>query len=274
MARIRTIKPSFFTSLTIADLSLSARLTFIGLWTHADDDGRCAWDPRLIKAAVWPLDDRSLSDVTEDVHSLTEASLITHYVVSDRSFLAINGWREHQVVNRRTPSRLPAPESGQICPVTCGNTPSRRTHGGLTEDSRQEGKGMEGNREGKTASSNGSAVGPAHNPTAELFADFWAVYPRKEGKRKAESAYAAALRRATPEQIRNGAIRYREDPNREPSFTAHASTWLARDGWDDAPLPSRNGRPVDRQADILRAEMERARAADVGALDLYPQIGA
>jgi len=39
MARIRTIKPSFFTSLTIADLGLAERLTFIGLWTHVDDEG-------------------------------------------------------------------------------------------------------------------------------------------------------------------------------------------------------------------------------------------
>lgn len=273
MARIRTIKPSFFTSLTIADLSLTARLTFIGLWTHVDDDGRCTWDPRLIKAAIWPLDDRPLSAITQDVQSLTESSLITHYVVSERSFLAVNGWREHQRINRRTPSTLPGPESGRICPVTCGNEPSLRTHGGLTEGSLGEGKGREGNREGRTTSSNGSAVGPATDLAAEDFADFWDAYPRKEGKIKAESAFRSALRRASAEQIIDGARRYRDDPNREQAYTAHATTWLNRGGWDDAPLPSRGGRPVDRQADILRAEMDRARQAD-GALDLYPQIGA
>jgi hypothetical protein len=34
MARIRSIKPEFFTSISIADLSRDARLMFIGMWTH------------------------------------------------------------------------------------------------------------------------------------------------------------------------------------------------------------------------------------------------
>jgi hypothetical protein len=33
MARIRSIKPEFFTSLTIGSLSERARLAFIGIWT-------------------------------------------------------------------------------------------------------------------------------------------------------------------------------------------------------------------------------------------------
>src|SRR5699024_3247957 len=82
MARIRTIKPTFFTSLTIANLTLEQRLTFIGLWTHVDDEGRCIYDPRLIKAALWPLDSRTAEDVDGDIRALTESSLITHYTLS------------------------------------------------------------------------------------------------------------------------------------------------------------------------------------------------
>ena len=66
MARIRSIKPEFFTSLTIADLTVEQRLTFIGLWTHVDDEGRCVDDSRLIKAAIWPLDDRTAA-VGQDI---------------------------------------------------------------------------------------------------------------------------------------------------------------------------------------------------------------
>src|SRR5690348_14073734 len=96
MARIRTIKPTFFTSLTVAGLTVEQRLTFIGLWTHVDDEGRCTYDPRLIKAALWPLDDRTSKDVESDIRALTEHSLITHYVVGERSYLEVNGWAEHQ----------------------------------------------------------------------------------------------------------------------------------------------------------------------------------
>ena len=152
MARIRTIKPEFFTSLTIADLPLTARLTFVGLWTHADDAGRCIDDPRLIKAALWPLDDRTAADIETDLKLLSESSLITRYILNRKRYLAVTNWDEHQRINRPTASKLPAPEEGEPLPpepVTRDNSDSLNTHAQLSEDSPQERKGKEGNREGK-----------------------------------------------------------------------------------------------------------------------------
>lgn len=149
MARIRTIKPEFFTSLTIADLTPEQRLTFIGLWTHVDDEGRCVDDPRLIKAAVWPLDDRTAADIEIDLKALSESSLITRYVLNRKRYLAVTGWSEHQRINRPTPSKLPAPEQGEPptpTPPTRENGDSLNTHAQLTEDSPQE-RNREGNRE-------------------------------------------------------------------------------------------------------------------------------
>jgi hypothetical protein len=110
MARIRTIKPEFFTSLTVAGLSLTARLTFVGLWTHCDDEGRCVDDSRLVKAALWPLDDRVSKDVEQDLVDLAEASLIRRYEVDGKRYLCIANWEEHQRINRPAPSKLPGPE--------------------------------------------------------------------------------------------------------------------------------------------------------------------
>ncbi|MFF5670298.1 hypothetical protein ACFY8S_09200 [Streptomyces hygroscopicus] len=118
MARIRTIKPEFFTSLTIADLPLTARLTFIGLWTHVDDDGRCVDEPRLVRAAVWPLDDRTAADVENDLRALHDASLIVRYEHAGRRYLAVRSWREHQRIDKPKPSKLPAPETGSPTPPT------------------------------------------------------------------------------------------------------------------------------------------------------------
>jgi len=75
------------------------------------------------------------------------------------------------------------------------------------------------------------------------FATFWDAYPRKVGKRKAQQAFKAALTRASAYLIIGGALQYRDDPNREPSFTAHPTTWLNRDGWNDDPLPPREQPP-------------------------------
>ncbi|MFI1525449.1 hypothetical protein [Streptomyces griseus] len=139
MARIRTIKPDFFTSLTIADLTPEQRLTFIGLWTHVDDEGRCVDDPRLIKAAVWPLDDRNSVDIEIDLKALSESSLILRYTLNRKRYLAITNWFEHQRINRPTASKLPAPEDGDPTPPSPtpsrGSRDSRSSHGGSSEGS-------------------------------------------------------------------------------------------------------------------------------------------
>lgn len=171
MARIRTIKPSFFTSLTIADLSLSQRLTFIGLWTHVDDEGRCIYDPRLIRAALWPLEDRTLADIESDVRALTEASLIRHYTVGERAYLVVNGWSEHQKINRPRPSVIPGPDEGETVPLSSPKCDSVSNHGGITEGSLWERKGREGNKEGIPPTA--GAVAPRTGGNTQLIIGEW-----------------------------------------------------------------------------------------------------
>ena len=68
------------------------------------------------------------------------------------------------------------------------------------------------------------------------FPAFWAAYPRKVGKRTAEQAWRAALKRATPGQIVAGLDRMLPDFRaRPPDKIPHAATWLNRDGWLDEP---------------------------------------
>jgi hypothetical protein len=55
--RIRTIKPEFWTSADINSVSPLAQLLAVGLLNYADDDGYFDPNPRLIKAAIFPLRD-------------------------------------------------------------------------------------------------------------------------------------------------------------------------------------------------------------------------
>ncbi len=109
MARIRSIKPEFFTSLSIADLSVPARLHFIGLWTHVDDDGRALDDARLLKAAIWPLDDSMTNVKVAKLQDELEAhGRIIRYEADGRRCIQIVGWH-HQKIDRKRDSSLPAP---------------------------------------------------------------------------------------------------------------------------------------------------------------------
>jgi len=138
LPRIRTIKPSFFQSDDVSALPLRARLTWIGLWTQCDDQGRTKDHARLIKAAIWPLDAQvSLADIEEDLNTLDSQGRIVRYEVNGQRYLEITNWSEHQKINRATESRIPPPGAG----ITAGSV---NGHVQRTDDSPGEGKGREG----------------------------------------------------------------------------------------------------------------------------------
>jgi hypothetical protein len=267
MARIRTIKPEFFTSLSIADLPLTARLTFIGVWTHVDDEGRCVDDARLIKAAVWPLDDRTSADVEDDLRRLSESSLIIRYKVGERSFLEVSSWGEHQRINRPTPSKHPdVSQASEIFgipvtvhvpkPVTSSDEDSNTDQVSLTDDSvsthgdltggKEQGTGnREQGKEGTSASPPSDSK-PKRTPEPGSDADpdwlkFWETYPLKKSKDGARKSWASALKKAAAADIIAGAERYRDDAGRKPEYTKHPTTWLNQGCWTDEPTPQPRG---------------------------------
>lgn len=136
MPRIRTIKPSFFTSTTVAELPIEARLTFIGLWTYVDDDGRAVDDPRLVKAAIWPLDDRrNATAIEKDLAVLAKRGFIERYTHDSHRYLRVRAWRDHQRINRPQPSRLPrSPEETASETHDTADENSVTTHAPFTDD--------------------------------------------------------------------------------------------------------------------------------------------
>ena len=73
MARIRTIKPEFWTDKKIIRLSRDARLFFIGLWNFADDNGVLEADPLQLKAWIFPVDpDIGIEEIEKLINALNE----------------------------------------------------------------------------------------------------------------------------------------------------------------------------------------------------------
>lgn len=111
MGRIRTLKPEFFRSRSLARVSIPARLTFQGLWCEADDFGRGVADPRLVKGAVWPLDDEmTWGEVAKHLDELETTGHISLYEIDGEQFYVIVSWEEHQAAAyRRGKPQFPAP---------------------------------------------------------------------------------------------------------------------------------------------------------------------
>ena len=108
MARIRTIKPEFWTSAQVLECSPTARLLFIGLWNFADDCGRHVDNSKQIKAEIFPADDLLSEDVRRMLDELEQNRLIRRYVVDGQELFEITGWR-HQRIDKPQPPKFPGP---------------------------------------------------------------------------------------------------------------------------------------------------------------------
>jgi hypothetical protein len=149
--RIRTIKPEIWESEKVGKLSLLSRLNFIGLISSADDYGRGRASPVFIKSHLHPYaNDIDIEKIKLSLDELSSSGLVKFYQVNDCSYYELPGWKEHQVINRKSKS------SPHPMPLT---DDSLNTHVTLTEHSVMEGKGREGNgreRNGKIIDSKGN----------------------------------------------------------------------------------------------------------------------
>lgn len=106
MARIRTIKPTFWTDEDMAEISEAACLLAIGLLNYADDEGYFNANPKLIKAAVFPIRETSGS-IPVLLQELSNCGYISLFSAQDgKRYGLINNFTKHQVVNKKTPSKI------------------------------------------------------------------------------------------------------------------------------------------------------------------------
>lgn len=94
MAKIRGIKPEFWTDDAIVELSRDARLLFIGLWNYACDNGHLADKPRQIKMRIFPADD----DV--NVEALLQELVALDRISRVDGTITIHRFAEHQKPHR------------------------------------------------------------------------------------------------------------------------------------------------------------------------------
>jgi len=152
MARIRTVKPEFFTSESVISVSPLARLLFIGLWCEADREGLLKWKPKTLKIRYLPTDK---VDIKKLCSELEEEEMILTYTVDGVDYCEIPGFKSHQVINNRE---------------TASTLPPRDFDASTTRESgRKEGK--EG-KEGK-----GKEVSALQEVITDGFNHWWDLYP-------------------------------------------------------------------------------------------------
>jgi hypothetical protein len=145
MARIRTIKPEFWTSEQVAECSPNARLLFIGIWSFCDDNGIHPASVKRLKMEVFPSDVITDAEIQTMINELLRVGLLHHYTVKNQWFWHVTGWAKHQKIDKPTyrhplPNQADFADGSASTPGTFGEaSPSAPLRNGM------ESNGMESN---------------------------------------------------------------------------------------------------------------------------------
>lgn len=114
MARIRSIKPELPQSESMGNVSRDARLTFIQLFTLADDEGRLRGNSRMLASLLFPYDDgedgrprTTGKDVEAWMVELEREGCIVRYQIDGAAYVQIANWLIHQKIDKPSKSKIP-----------------------------------------------------------------------------------------------------------------------------------------------------------------------
>lgn len=216
MARIRTIKPEFFTNSKIMRITPLARLFYVSLWCEADRLGRLKWDADSFKARYLPSDKANADELGT---ILADAKLIRFYTADGKLYADIPGFTEHQVINNREADSKIPPYTDHAC-VT---RESGDTHAACGKEGR---KGREGT----------TPIVPKGTTNApEGFIKFWEAFPNKTGKDAALKAWRKREREMPDTTSVLAAIDLYVRTKPSDREWCNPATWINQGRWQDQP---------------------------------------
>lgn len=178
MARIRSIKPEFWTSEQVVECSRDARLLFIGLWNFCEDGGVMKNSPKRIKMEVFPADDLDSTSIRRLLDELSTNGLIQFYEVNETSYIKVLGW-SHQKIDK---PNYKFPQPNGVIPRSkkeydqINSEPTRRA---FDERSPPEGSRCRGESKGREGSGvDGNGV-DGSNVDVDESHSIWSWQPKK-----------------------------------------------------------------------------------------------
>lgn len=249
MARMRTIKPEFWTDRRVIAVTPFARLLFIGTWNFACDAGHLLDDATELRLKVLPAD---LVEVEPLLEELIEVGCLERrQTASGRDYLLIPKLTSHQKVDPRWASRCPVCTElrGSDGDGTSPNLPE--TPVSLDETHRDSpklsqtpptsagiGKDGLGKESKKTPRPSAPRVDLDTDPD---FVAFWESFPRREGKGDARKAWPKALTKASAAHLVAAAKAYAVTvAGTETRFIKTPGAWLNAERFNDE-APNVNG---------------------------------
>ena len=112
MARKRMVDPHIWESFSFSELSDLAKILFISLISHADDEGRGIAGAAYIKNITFPHDEtRRVAEVQKALSEIALHTSTQFYQVDGREYYCLLNWTDYQKVDKPSKSKLPPPPS-------------------------------------------------------------------------------------------------------------------------------------------------------------------
>jgi hypothetical protein len=129
MPRQRMIRPELWGDEGFLELSLGARLLFIGLISHADDEGRGTAGATSLKTRIFPCDNFTQPEIEAFKAEIAAKVRCVFYQVEGKEYYELTRFLNHQTINRPSASAIPKPTHGTL------SEDSVNAHGTLSERS-------------------------------------------------------------------------------------------------------------------------------------------
>ncbi len=269
MARIRTIKPEFWTDSKTGTLSEFAKCLFIGLLNHADDYGVLKYEPEEWRVRIFPYHSDTTTVVLRESfeNEIFKKGLVATFCCPDNIKLVfIKNFNSHQVINKKSASFLADWKIGDT-PSTYGKRLDIDVTSNWYNDYGSATVVLPVGKEGKGGEGNGTTTPPQNPPKGVIYSEnfqaFWNCYPRKVGKGNAKKSWDKIKSpKPTIEEILESVEQHKQGRDwakDDGDFIPHPSTWLNQRRWDDEVTPAEI---VDSELARLNALREEIKNAD------------
>lgn len=240
MARIRGIKPEFWTDSVMVQLSPLARLLYIGMWNFAMcDEGHLDNDPIRLKLQILPLENVSIEQLLDELS--TSSRIVYEQAQNGQTYIRIPTLRKQMGKGSRWKPRCPACNSAENLVQNHHVTPTNSSELPVTPKSSQE---IEKESPEEKRREEKRIKDLSMNKFIDEFEIWWTRYPKKQSKKPAEKAFVKARAKASLEQLNDGLTRYIESmAGKDPQFIALAGTWLNAERWTDEPAEAVSKNP-------------------------------
>jgi len=169
------IKKEFWTSHRILSIQIPERLLFIGMFNMADDEGVLKNSPLQIKATIFPVDSKiTLGVVQEYIKNILGVGLIE--LNKEKTLIRICKWKDHQRIDKKTPSKY---DFKKVIQEHSKSPPRIVQESSIPKERKEKERNIKEIKEKKDV----------QDKTLELFNSFYSLYPRKQDKKRAYTAF-------------------------------------------------------------------------------------